>query len=72
MKRDWRTEISSHYDILLLDGVAAAVLSAEEKGTVVKATDRAHWNEVGHGIAGRAITDTLKKTILEENDAAAF
>lgn len=53
-------EISRHHDIILLNDVEAAVLSAERKGTAVRAADSAHWNEVGHQIVGRAIVAGLR------------
>jgi hypothetical protein len=58
------TEISLHHDILLLDGVEAAVLSAEEKGVVVRGADGFHWNEVGHRLAGEAIARLFEKNCL--------
>jgi lysophospholipase L1-like esterase len=57
-------DISHHHGVILLDGIEAAVLHAENKGVDVRAADGAHWNETGHTIAGNAIAESLKKRCL--------
>jgi hypothetical protein len=57
-------EISRSLKIILLDDVERAVLTAEQKGVVVRAADGAHWNESGHRIAGEAIAAEMTKACL--------
>lgn len=57
-------EISRRHNIALLDDVERAVLSAEQKGAVVRAADGAHWNELGHSIAGETIAAGFAKACL--------
>ena len=53
------TTLSARHDISLME-VERPVLISEAKGTVVRAEDQAHWNEVGHRIAGEALTQSLR------------
>ncbi|MEW6298834.1 MAG: SGNH/GDSL hydrolase family protein [Thermodesulfobacteriota bacterium] len=53
-------EISSRHNIILLDGVERAVLTAEKAAATVRAADGSHWNELGHRIAGEAIVQALR------------
>jgi hypothetical protein len=57
-------QISSRYNIALLNNVEPSVIAAEKGGVIVKADDGAHWNEAGHRIAGEAIAGSLKKMCL--------
>jgi hypothetical protein len=57
-------QISSRHGILFLDDVEVAIGNAEVKGIVVKAGDRAHWNETGHQIAGEVLANYLKQLCL--------
>jgi hypothetical protein len=57
-------EISRRLNISLLDDVERAVLTAQQTGAVVRAADGAHWNELGHRIAGEAIAAGLTKACL--------
>jgi hypothetical protein len=58
------SQISSRHGILFLDDVGAAIGKAEDKGVVVRAGDRAHWNETGHQIAGEVLANHLKQLCL--------
>jgi len=57
-------EISSNHSITFLEDVASSIRGAERGGTVVKAKDKAHWNEAGHRIAGEVISTYLRKIDL--------
>lgn len=57
--------ISRAHDIVLLNGIDAAVRSAEARGAVVRAPDGSHWNETGHRIAGDAIVSSLSEAFSE-------
>jgi hypothetical protein len=56
---DALTHISRRHNILLVD-VERPVLTAEAEGTSVRAEDGSHWNESGHGIAGKALRHSLR------------
>jgi len=57
-------QISSRHGILFLDDVEVAVSAVEDKGIVIRARDKAHWNEIGHQIAGKVITEHLRRLCL--------
>ena len=54
-------EVSRHNHILLLGDVDQAVQAA---GSVARAADGGHWNELGHGLAGEAIATDFRKYCL--------
>lgn len=59
------TGTQPYYDALLtlahrtalpvVEGIGSAVQAAERRGVVVRAADKAHWNEAGHRIAARVM-----------------
>ena len=57
-------EISRRHNIILFDNIDRAVLNAEHKEAIVRAADGAHWNELGHHIAGEAIVADFRKACL--------
>ncbi len=57
-------EISRREHMLLLDEIDDAVRSSERGGAVATAADGAHWNELGHRVAGQTIVADLKKACL--------
>lgn len=56
--------ISGRHSIILFDDIDRAVLNAQHKEAIVRAADGAHWNELGHRIAGEAIVADFKKACL--------
>lgn len=56
-------EVSQRHGIVLLNGIAERVRAAAAAGAVVTADDGVHWNETGHGIAGRAIAAQLRELL---------
>jgi glycosyltransferase involved in cell wall biosynthesis len=60
-------QISSRHGILFLDDMEEAIGNAENKGIVVRAGDRAHWNETGHQIAGETLANYLTQLCLEND-----
>jgi hypothetical protein len=56
---DALTAISKKHDIVLFD-IEDAVLAAERAGRNIRAADGAHWNELGHQIAGEALEHSLE------------
>jgi len=46
-------------EFLFMDDVPKAILKAQEQGVVVKAADKAHWNEMGHEIVSGVIAKYL-------------
>ncbi len=61
------TRISRNHEIFVLPEVEEAVLKEEQRGTVVRAADGAHWNEAGHHIAGEVLTSSLRRIGLLES-----
>jgi hypothetical protein len=53
-------EISHHHNIIVLDDIERAVLTAEKAGEIVRAADGSHWNELGHRIVGQAVANALR------------
>lgn len=51
-------------DIAFIDGVPQAIREAEIAGIVVRAKDKAHWNEMGHQIAARVLKRYLTEKII--------
>lgn len=45
--------------LILMDGIAEALLQAEESGRVIRAGDFAHWNNEGHRVVASVITEFL-------------
>lgn len=52
--------LSSLNGIEFIDGIPQALRAAEEQGLVTRASDDAHWNELGHRLAAEKIIDYLK------------
>jgi hypothetical protein len=57
-------QISSRHGILFLDEVETAIINAEGQGIVIRAGDKAHWNETGHRIAGEVLVNYLRQLCL--------
>jgi hypothetical protein len=51
--------ISSRNGIEFIDGIPQALRAAEEQGLVTRASDDAHWNELGHRLAAEKIIEYL-------------
>lgn len=49
--------ISRRNGIEFIDGIPQAIKIAEQNGTIVRASDRAHWNEMGHKIASNVLEE---------------
>ena len=49
--------ISRRNEIEFIDGIPQAIKTAEQNGTIVRASDRAHWNEMGHKIASNVLKE---------------
>ncbi len=58
-------KVSLNHEVMLAD-LEGPVLEADRRGTVVIAEDKAHWNEMGHHIAGLALTKYLSEQKLLE------
>jgi hypothetical protein len=55
--------ISKTVGIEFMAGVPEAVRRAEHEGLIVRAADRAHWNEQGHAIVAERISEYLAKNL---------
>ncbi len=51
-------EIALEQGIEFIDGIGSAIRNVEERGVVVRARDKTHWNEAGHSICADLITPT--------------
>lgn len=49
--------ISNKNNIKFIDGIPEAIQVAEQNGVVVRAADKAHWNEKGHQIAAKVLKE---------------
>ncbi|MCU7835979.1 MAG: SGNH/GDSL hydrolase family protein [gamma proteobacterium symbiont of Taylorina sp.] len=63
-KNKW-IELSNSVGLKPLPDVAMAVRNAESSGISVRAADGAHWNDLGHQIAGKVLTKALASILLQ-------
>ncbi len=50
-------------EIEFIDGIPQAILEAEDKGYITRASDKAHWNELAHKICAENIINYFIKNI---------
>ncbi len=62
--------ISQQNGMEVVEGLGTASKDAENRGIVVKAADRSHWNEAGHEICAEILTAPLAKRLKIGNAAA--
>src|SRR5262249_45902854 len=59
--------IINNHHIDLIDGVPQAIHEVEQHGIVVKAADKAHWNERGHRVAAEVLHHYVSKRFSGRN-----
>ena len=59
--------IINNHHIDFIDGVPQAIHEVEQHGMVVKAADKAHWNERGHRVAAEMLQHYISKQLSGRN-----